>query len=65
MGQHKHNPTAIKAANGELLPKIKPMGKREHERLMHDAMYEALAKAVPGTEEIINLLSEKRYYKMR
>lgn len=34
MGQHKHNPTAIAAKNGELPPKPKPMGKREAERLL-------------------------------
>lgn len=28
MGEHKHNPTAIAAKNGELLPK-KPMGTAE------------------------------------
>lgn len=34
MGQHKHNPTAIAAKNGELPPKPKPMGKREWERML-------------------------------
>lgn len=34
MGQHKHNPTAIAAKNGELPPKPKKMGKREAERLL-------------------------------
>lgn len=34
MGQHKHNPTAIAAKNGELPPKPKKMGKRERERLL-------------------------------
>lgn len=34
MGQHKHNPTAIAAKNGELPPKPKPMGKRDTERLL-------------------------------
>nr|DAM19070.1 MAG TPA: hypothetical protein [Caudoviricetes sp.] len=29
MGQHKHNPTAIAAAKGELPPKEKPMGTAE------------------------------------
>lgn len=37
MGQHKRNPTAIAAKNGELPPKPKPIGKREAERLL---MYE-------------------------
>lgn len=32
MGQHKHNPTAIAAKNGELPPKPKKLGKREAER---------------------------------
>lgn len=34
MGQHKHNPTAIAAKNGELPPKPKPMGKRDIERMV-------------------------------
>ena len=34
MGQHKYNPTAIVAKNGELPPKPKKMGKREAERLL-------------------------------
>lgn len=41
MGQHKRNPTAIAAKNGELPPKSKPMGKREAERLLtHKIMRE-------------------------
>lgn len=35
MGQHKHNPTAIAAKNGELPPKPKKMGKREWERVIY------------------------------
>lgn len=34
MGQHKCNPTAIAAANGELAPKPKKLGKRKSERLL-------------------------------
>lgn len=34
MSEHKRNPTAIAAKNGELPPKPKPMGKREAERLL-------------------------------
>lgn len=34
MGQHKYNPTAIAAKNGELGPKPKRMGKRERDRLL-------------------------------
>lgn len=29
MGEHKHNPTATAAKNGEIPPKKKPMGKAE------------------------------------
>lgn len=32
MGQHKHNPMAIAAKNGELPPRPKKIGKREWER---------------------------------
>lgn len=50
MGQHKYNPTAIKAKNGELPPKPKPMGKREWERLLNakvqEAMYGGLVRAI-------------------
>ena len=35
MGQHKTNPTAIKAKAGEIPPKKKPMGKRERERILY------------------------------
>lgn len=34
MGQHKHNPTAIAAKNGELPPKKPQMSKRQREALM-------------------------------
>ena len=34
MGEHKANPTAIAAKNGELPPKKKPMSKRDRERLL-------------------------------
>lgn len=36
MGQHKHNPTAIAAAKGELPPKPKKIGKRESERIKQE-----------------------------
>jgi hypothetical protein len=34
MGQHKHNPVAIAAKNGQLPPKNKPMSKHEKETLL-------------------------------
>ena len=36
MGQHKHNPTAIAARNGELLPKEQPkLSKRQMNALIY------------------------------
>ena len=34
MGQHKYNQNAIKAKNGELFPKKKPMSKRKREAIL-------------------------------
>ena len=42
MGEHKHNPTAIAAKNGELKPKPKGMGKRETERYLQTICYETI-----------------------
>lgn len=46
MGQHKHNPTAIAAAKGELLPKKRApqMTKRQAERLLKE---EILRRCTP------------------
>lgn len=50
MGQHKYNPTAIAAKNGELPPKPKPMGKKELDRRLYakcaEVLYGSLAKAL-------------------
>lgn len=40
MGQHKYNPTAIAAKNGELPPKQKGISKREIDRLLMSMIYE-------------------------
>ena len=42
MGQHKYNPTAIAAKNGELPPKPKKMSKRESDRLFYAKCQEIL-----------------------
>lgn len=52
MGQHKHNPTAIKARAGELPPKPPKMSKRELQALTFAAM---MAK-VPSTMGIMATL---------
>lgn len=42
MGQHKYNPTAIAAKNGELPPKPKKMSKAERDRLLTRKIEQAL-----------------------
>ena len=44
MGQHKYNPTAIAAKNGELPPKPKKLSKRERDRIMYAKCQEILYK---------------------
>lgn len=55
MGQHKHNPTAIAAAKGELPPKPKKMSKRESDRLLYakcaEILYKPLADAYKKMQE--------------
>ena len=60
MGQHKHNPTAIAAAKGELPPKPKKMSKRESERLFYAKCQEILYKHLIDAYEKIQ---ETDYYK--
>ena len=48
MGQHKTNPTAIKAKNGEIPPKPPAMGKAEYNRRLQAAVRAALSS--PFTE---------------
>lgn len=40
MGEHKHNPTATAAKNGELPPKKKPMGTAESREWVYTWMRE-------------------------
>lgn len=42
MGQHKYNPTAIAAKNGEIPPKPKPPSKREREVMAYAAFQDAM-----------------------
>ncbi len=44
MGQHKYNPTAIAAKNGEIPPKPKPPSKREREAIAYAALQDAMHK---------------------
>lgn len=60
MGQHKYNPTSIKAKNGELPPKPKQMGKRERDRLIYAKCQEILYKPLVDAYEKMN--TEKEFY---
>lgn len=60
MGQHKHNPTAIAAAKGELPSKPKKMSKREAERLLYAKCQEILYRPLFDAYE---KMQETDYYK--
>ena len=45
MGEHKHNPTAISAKNGEIKPKKKKISKRQQENLLRSYMIDKLGIA--------------------
>jgi len=57
MGQHKHNPTAIAAKNGELPPKPKGMSKREWERQLYAECQRILYK--PLVDAYIKMQDEE------
>ncbi len=42
MGQHKYNPKAIAAKNGEIPPKPKPPSKKEREAMAYIAFQKAM-----------------------
>lgn len=60
MGQHKHNPTAIAAKNGELQPKPPKMSKRER-----DAMLMAMIEERTGINKIRRFLGVHGSYTWR
>ena len=50
MGERKHNPTAIAAKNGELLPKKKPMGTAESREWVYTWIREHTLLPIMGRE---------------
>lgn len=60
MGQHKHNPTAIAAKNGELPPKEKSIGKRKTERSLYAKCKEILYKPFANANGEMQI---EEYYK--
>lgn len=61
MRQHKHNPTAIAAAHGELPPKPPKKSKRQMDAEIRMAVLAALEKHAPGTAAIMGMLGGNRY----
>ena len=60
-GQHKHNPTALAAARGELPPKPPKKSKRQLEAELRMITLAALKKHVPGTAAIMEMIGENHY----
>lgn len=50
MGEHKQNPTAIAAKNGELSPKKKPMGTAESREWVYKWIREHTLLPIMGRE---------------
>ena len=61
MGQHKHNPTAIAAARGEIPPKPPKKSKRQRDAEMLTAVLAMMEKRVPGTAAIMGMLGGNRH----
>lgn len=58
MGQHKHNPTAIAAANGELPPKPPKISKREIDRQLYAKCQEIIYKPLIETYNKLQVLED-------
>lgn len=50
MGEHKYNPTAIAAKNGEILPKKKPVGQAETNKWVYEWIREHTLLPIMGRE---------------
>ena len=61
MGQHKHNPTALAAARGELPPKPPKKSKAQSDAEMRMAILASLEKHAPGTAKLLGMLEGHRY----
>ena len=61
MGQHKTNPTAIKASNGEISPKPPKMSKSECDRLLYSICNKVIS--FPFTECAEEIEAEEKIIK--
>lgn len=50
MGEHKYNPTAIAAKNGEIPPKKKPVGRAETNNWVYEWIRERTLLPIVGRE---------------
>lgn len=66
MGQHKYNPTAIAAKNGELQPKpkLKPkLSKRKREEILQNAVENAMRKVVGvAPSDLLDTYTDGKWY---
>lgn len=62
MGQHKYNPTAIKAKNGEIPPKPPRMSKREQMMIL-DAMIVQKMREITGLDKFESEIGQYKYFK--
>ena len=63
MGQHKYNPTAIAAKNGELPPKSKKTSKREREAFLQNAVENAMRKVVGvAPSDLLDTYTDGKWY---
>lgn len=63
MGQHKYNPTAIAAKNGELPPKPKKLSKREREAYLQIAVENATRKVVGvALSDLFDAYTDRKWY---
>jgi hypothetical protein len=63
MGQHKYNPVAIAAKNGELPPKDKKSSNKEREMYLQNAVENAIRKMVGfSPSDLLDTYTDGKWY---
>ena len=63
MGQHKYNPVALAAKNGDLPPKDKKPNKREREMYLQYAVENAMRKVIGVTpSDLLDTYADGKWY---
>lgn len=57
MGEHKYNPTAIAARNGELPPKPKKMSKAKRDKILRKKIQDAT-----GIPDLMKVMGKPYFY---